>query len=181
MVSIRQRLVYFLRRIGKPGMAGLLMLSATLGLAAFNTYPLIEQRDKLDVDISSSMEQLSLCVTGELELTPAQKLSSFYGNFTKSEGVANELGRLFNTAASHHLTLDVGEYSYAQSQTGNLDQFRITLPIKGQYPAIRAFAWEVLEAIPSLSLESINLRREKISENIVDGRIVFLLFVEHGA
>lgn len=180
-LALRRQVVYGLRRLGPPGWLGLLLTLAAVASLLAVVVPGLEARARLDADLVDAQEKLSSCTSGAAALSPAQRLASFYGEFPTAERVPDELARLFKLADAHHLTLDVGEYGLVHSQGGRLDQFRITLPIKGQYPDIRAFTSEALEAVPALSLESLALRREKVAENGVDGRIVFLLFVEHGA
>jgi hypothetical protein len=177
---VRGRVSHALRRLGLPGWLGMALMVVAGAHLLLVVWPALETRDRLDREIAASEEKLSLCTSGA-DLSPAQRLASFYGEFPTAERVPDELARLFKFAETHKLELDVGEYSFVRAQGGRLDQFRITLPIRGVYPDIRAFAAEALEAVPALSLESVALRREKVVETTVDGRIVFLLFVEHGS
>jgi hypothetical protein len=180
MLATRHRALYALRRIGVPGWLGLACGAAASAALLLVVLPAMAQRDRLDAEIAASQEKLSNCTTGSVELSPAQRLASFYGDFPTAERVPDELERLFKFAEAHRIELDTGEYAFVRAQGGRLDQFRITLPIKGSYPEIRAFAAEALESVPALSLESLALRREKVAEATVDGRVVFLMFVEHG-
>ena len=178
-LATRRRVLFALRRLGVPGWLGLVLGIAAVAYLLFVAQPATARREQLDAEIAASHEKLSNCTTGA-ELSPAQRLASFYGEFPTAERVPDELARLFKFAEAHKIELDVGEYSFVRAQGGRLDQFRITLPIKGSYPDIRAFAAEALEAVPALSLESLALRREKVADSAVDGRVVFLMFVEHG-
>jgi hypothetical protein len=177
--ALRRQALYALRRLGVPGWLGLALVVTAIAYLLLVAMPAVARRDQLDAEIASSHEKLSNCITGA-ELSPAQRLASFYGDFPTAERVPDELARLFKFAEARKIELDVGEYSFVRAQGGRLDQFRITLPIKGSYPDIRAFAAEALEAVPALSLESLALRREKVADAAVDGRVVFLMFVEHG-
>jgi hypothetical protein len=179
IVAIRRQAFHTLRRLGLAGWLGLALMAAAIAHLLLFAAPAAGRLDQLARQIAADEEKLSNCST-DAALSPAQRLASFYGDFPTADRVPDELGRLFKRAEAHKLELDVGEYSFVRAQGGRLDQFRITLPIKGTYPDIRAFAAEVLEAVPALSLESVALRRDKVAENVVDGRIVFLLFVEHG-
>lgn len=179
-LATRRRVLFALRRLGVPGWIGLALGVVTITYLLLVAMPAAARRDQLDAEVAASHEKLSNCTTGGAELSPAQRLASFYGNFPTAERVPDELARLFKFAEAHKIELDVGEYGFVRAQGGRLDQFRITLPIKGAYPDIRAFAAEALEAVPALSLESLALRREKVADEVVDGRVVFLMFVEHG-
>lgn len=177
--ALHRQMRYALRRLGMPGWIGLALVATAVAYLLLVALPAAARRDQLDAEVAASQEKLSNCTTGA-ELSPAQRLASFYGDFPTAERVPDELARLFKFAESHKIELDVGEYTFVRAQGGRLDQFRITLPIKGAYPDIRAFAADALEALPALSLESLALRREKVADDTVDGRVVFLMFVEHG-
>jgi hypothetical protein len=177
--AMRRQVLFTLRRLGVPGWIGLALGAAAIAYLLLVALPAAARRDQLDAEVAASQEKLSNCTTAA-ELSPAQRLASFYGDFPTAERVPDELARLFKFAEARKIELDVGEYSFVRAQGGRLDQFRITLPIKGAYPDIRAFAADALEAVPALSLESLALRREKVADAAVDGRVVFLMFVEHG-
>jgi hypothetical protein len=175
------QVAHFLRRMGIPGWFGLALLVLMAGYSLAFIQPGLARWNQVQAEVGDLQEKLSVCSSGAAAQTPAQRLASFYGEFPTGERVPDELARLFKFAETHNLALDIGEYGLVRAQGGRLDQFRITLPVKGSYPDIRAFAAEALEAVPALSLESVALRREKVADNTVEGRVVFLLFVEHEA
>jgi hypothetical protein len=84
-------------------------------------------------------------------------------------------------AAAQELSLEVGEYALSQAPEGQLDRYRITLPLKGGYRPLRQFVAQALAAIPALSLESLSLRREQVADAAAEARVVFVLFLERGA
>jgi hypothetical protein len=174
------RVRYFLRRIGVPGWLGTLCLVAALAFLSVQVLPAFDHLATLERRQAAAQAKLAQQAGGPgAILTPAQQLAAFYGDFPQGAKIPDVLARIHDIAEEQKLALELGEYALSKAQGGRLDQFRITLPVKGPYPQVRKFAAEALAELPALSLESLSLRREKVAEGAVEGRIVFLLFVEH--
>jgi Tfp pilus assembly protein PilO len=179
-VRWRLLLAYALRRIGPPGWLGCLALLAAALYLVFGTLPTLDRLDQLAARTAAAKARLAEggAATGAAALSPAQRLAAFYREFPAGAKIPDVLARLHDIAEAQKLELEIGEYSLAKAQSGRLDQFRISFPVKGPYPQVRRFAADALAALPALSLESFSLRRDKVAEGSVDGRIVFLLFLE---
>lgn len=179
---IRRRLVHGLRRLGAPGMAGLVLLLAAGLFAAAVVLPARDRMQQLDRRIAAADAKLQAPAVGAGQpQTPGEQLVAFYQTFPKGTTVPDWLGKIYGIAGEQKLSLDVGEYALTQSQAGRLDRFRISLPIKGSYPQIRRFIAAALATAPALSLESVYFKREKVAEGSVDAKVVFLLYLEKGA
>lgn len=113
--------------------------------------------------------------------TPAEQIVAFYKEFPKGESVPDWLESVYAIAENEKLSLEVGEYLLTKSAGGKLDHFKITLPVKGSYPQLRKFINAALATVPSLALDGIYLKRDKVGDGAVDARVVFLLYLERGA
>lgn len=176
--SLHGRVAYALRRLAWPGWLGMLLIVGAIGYGLLMTLPEQARLAELHAAIDTDRQRLAAQPTLNGGASPGQELATFYGGFPKGSSVADELDRIFKAAAAQKVDLDVGEYTLAHSQDGRLEQYRIVFPVKGSYPDIRAFAASTLAAAPSLALESMTLRREKVIDSLVDGRLVFVLFLE---
>jgi hypothetical protein len=176
--SLHSRVAYALRRLGWSGWLGLLLAAAGIGYGLLVSIPEQQRLAQVQSSIESDRQRLAAAPTLKNGASPGQKLATFYGGFPKGGSIADELDRIFKAAAARKVDLDVGEYSLAHSQEGRLEQYRIIFPVRGSYPDIRAFVASTLAAAPSLALESMTLRREKVIDSVVDGRLVFVLFLE---
>lgn len=172
------RLGYVLRRGGMPAWLGLFCLAAAMGFFVLDVIPATDQLSNLNQRREAALSQKAQS-QGAHKLTPAQQLSAFYGGFAKGVTIPDVLAGMHQIATEQQLALEIGEYSMTREQGAGLDQFRITLPVKGSYLQVRKFIAEALVAQPALSLESLSVRREKVAQDAIDGRIVFLLFLEH--
>jgi Tfp pilus assembly protein PilO len=144
--------------------------------------PASREIERLDRRIAVATAQARSDKAGEgRPLSAGEQLAQFYAAFPKGTTVPDWLGKLNALAVKQGLSLDVGNYSLVRNQSARLDQFRITLPIKGTYPQVRKFIAAALASAPALSLESVTFKRDKVSDDRIDARVDFLLFLEKGA
>ena len=69
----------------------------------------------------------------------AEELRRFYGLFPPLERLPDELERVYALARSAKIELLQGEYRVERRPTG-LISYRVSLPVRGSYHQIRAFA-----------------------------------------
>lgn len=175
------RLAYGVRRAGWPGWLG---VAALAGFALFGVLEVLPAQQRLQgqgarLDAAQTRLTQQGADKSGMALTPTQKLAAFYTEFPASEEVPDILSQVYAIATEQQLALELGEYSLNKVQGARLDQLRITLPLKGAYPQVRRFMAEVLVQHPFMALQNVSLRREKVGEDAVTGRIVFVLFLEH--
>ncbi len=178
VATVRTRIAYLLLRGGWPAWLGLLCLAAVIAyyflevLPAFNK--LAEVRERKEV---LTVQQAT--IGGTVKRTAPQQLEDFYRDFPVGTSVPDVLAGINQMAMDQQLALEFGEYAMSREQGARLDQLHITLPIKGHYVQVRKFIAEVMIAHPALALEILSVRREKASQDGIEGRVVFSLFVEH--
>jgi Tfp pilus assembly protein PilO len=171
------RLAYLVRRGGVPAWAGLACLAAALVFFLLVIMPTSDLLAQLNYRKQAAQAQQA---KGKAEpvLTPAQQLAVFYKDFPAGSAIPEVLARTYQIAGEQQLALELGEYVMNREQGARLEQFRITLPVKGSYPQVRKFVSEVLLAQPALSLQSLTVRRDKVALDVVDARVVLVLFLE---
>lgn len=169
---------WHLRRLGWPGWLGLVMLAAAAATAAVIVLPDWNRHEALLADIAAA-EVAAAVPAASRPLTPQQQLGAFLGDLPRPSEVPAILTRINALAVGQSLALEAGEY--AQSPVNGLaaDQMRVTLPVRGKYPAIRHFVDASLAAVPALALQSVQIRRERIADDVVEARLVFVLFIGH--
>jgi hypothetical protein len=177
---LNRQLVFLLQRLGPIGWLGLAMLLVALvGLAAL-VLPKQGYITALDGEIERQADlarQRAHSPQAE-PLTPAQQLTAFYKVFPRGSTIPDWLELLNETAQKHEIELDMGDYVMGKSDSGRLEQFRISLPVQATYPQIRAFIRDALARMPALALESVAFKREQVDEDFIDARIVFRLYLE---
>ena len=179
---LQRKLICYLRRLGLPGIAGLVLIAGAVVYLSAVLLPANAYHDNLERQINEASIKLR---SGENEtigraLTPTEKLIAFYEAFPKETTIPDWLGKIYAIAEEQKLDLEVGEYSLTETKSSRLNQFRIIFPIKGNYLQIRKFIGSALATAPALALDSVYLKRDKVDTGTVDGRIVFLLYLEKG-
>lgn len=87
------------------------------------------------------------------------------------------LRALYDAAERQHLTLAQADYRYQHGRDSLILGYRIALPVKGGYLAIRRFLGAALDAVPSLALESIHFSRQRPDDVNVEAQVELLLYL----
>ena len=179
---IGRRLTFWLRHLGWPGIIGLALLLGAIGYLFAIIMPAIEQGHQTRALIAQATLKLQAADRADKDkiASPAEQLAGFYRAFPRETSIPDWLGKIYAIAEQQRLDLETGEYSLIQVKSSRLDQFRIVFPVKGNYPQIRKFIGAALATAPALALDSLTLKRDKVGDATVDGRIVFLLYLEKG-
>lgn len=175
-------LAYRLLMLGLPGIAGLALMIAAIGIVVVLLMPTQASIDRLDNKISVVAARLKNDgdSSNDRLMTKSEQIEDFYRIFPKREDFAKCLSKAYAIAEEQKIVLEQGEYSSVHAETMKLNQFRITFPIRGSYQQIRKFVGNTLAALPTLALEGLELKRNNIGESIVMARVTFLLYLEKG-
>lgn len=172
-----RQLAYRLLRLGVPGGIGLVLLLAAGAWMAFVHIPDTQRLADLQ-DKATRLEARLAEPAEEAPASPVEKLQAFYQSIPPQDKIPERLGELFKLAGSQGLALDLGDYALVHDNTGRLDKFQITFPVKGSYPKLRQFIFDAIAETPGLALEGLALKRERIGDAEIEARLTFLLFVE---
>lgn len=154
-------LAYGAERLGWPGLLGLALLLAALGLDRFQVLPMEDQAARLEARLASMASR----PRGPAEMpAPADPI----GNLALGADAPQAVARLFAAATHAGLRLEQGSY---RPSGGGPRRYQIALPLNGEYPAIRAFLGEALERQPGLALDSLSLARENIASPALKARL----------
>lgn len=108
---------------------------------------------------------------------PAEQLHIFYRHFEGSDSLAAQLKTLYRLANEHDIAMPLGEYRLQTGHDTTLQQYQITLPIQGSYPAVRRFVGAVLEQVPVAALDQVTFERRSIGVGNVQARVQLTLFL----
>ena len=94
------------------------------------------------------------------------------------EQVGIVLRDLFLAAAKAELELEQADYKWLSEPSASSRRLHISLPVKGNYSAIRALCEHLLLAHPALSLDDFALRRESVAEETALASLQFTLHLQ---
>ena len=122
-----------------------------------------------------------------LPLTPAaadgvaeansDELTRFYSLFPEVAQLPLRLQQIYAVAQRRAVTLEEGEYKLVRERGTRLARYQIVFPIRGSYAEVRAFVADVLQTMPVLALDDLTLRREGITDEVLEARVRFTLFL----
>jgi Tfp pilus assembly protein PilO len=165
-------------RLGTFGLAGLglVLLSATLQLSLVLAGR--EQAGELAqevADLKASATQRGQVAQASYAGAPARKLQEFYKFFPASQDATGLVERIFALAHARGLDVVRADYSTSAHIEGKLLRHHISLPVRGNYPAIRRFVASTTGEIPAIALESIHF--DSVTNGAVEAKVELVLFM----
>ena len=167
---------FYLGRLGKVGMAGALLMVASLIYDSA-----VVQPRKLALGEQLLRNQRAQQEGAARQARASQAPAGEAGQPALAPVAAAALRRLFDAADQAGLELDRGEYRLTEIKEAHLRRYQLSLPVSGGYPEIRAFVTQALNADPALALNAIQLRRDRIESPDLEGLLNFTLYLELGA
>lgn len=160
--------------LGGTGIAGLVLLAATLAFVALVVQPLEAKSRALAERLARTAD---LPASGAAEGAD-EKLGQFYDYLAKPEQTTDWLAKLY--AIGHATGVELQSASYRSEQAGRIERYQILLPLTGSYAQLREFLDRALAEIPVLSLDQMTLRRESRGDGAVHAELRLTLHMVKG-
>jgi hypothetical protein len=176
-----KRIAWLLRRRGGSIalVLGTLLAAGALALQWFAVLPLEERVAALQASEAArrdgALERLNQAL--DSPDTPQKQLEHFYRHFARDEDLPRQLERVHAVARDFGLEMKRADYRLASHPDRKIDRYQMVMPIRGDYPTIRAFVTAVLREQPTLSLDQIELQRKDIADGALDSQITFTFFL----
>ncbi|SFI21999.1 hypothetical protein SAMN04515618_1148 [Collimonas sp. OK307] len=106
-----------------------------------------------------------------------QRLHDFYDTLGEQHDTERQIETMFALAAKNGLILSQAEYKLTYDRNGRFRTYRILLPLKGSYSAIRQFCEQVLLSIPFVSLDEMHFKRESIANPQLEAKLHFTVYL----
>ena len=97
--------------------------------------------------------------------------------FPDSNNSKLAMSRLYQAAEKQQLVLYQGEYHLLHDKRGGPAMYEIELPVKASYTQLRHFIAQALSDIPSLALDDVSFKRQKIDDPMLDAQLKFTLYL----
>jgi hypothetical protein len=163
-----------LRQLGPAAVTGMACALLAL-LAQWHALQLQQQQQAL-------IRQLHTAASAAAAPSPkvadsASNLAAFYAYLPAHAAIPDQLRQLVDIAESHGITLSKAEYKAEADSRADFLRYRITLPIRADYASTQDFLIHALQAMPTLTLESVAFKRTQIEAGEVEARIQLALLV----
>lgn len=183
LMRLKSTFNYWSKQLSWPWLVSFALLAACISFYLFVTMPARHALDDAKAELSSMQQdeqRLRQVSQNTARQTPAGKLESFYEAFPTESSVPDTIEQLIGLAQAKALNPKQAQYHLVKNNPGELLSYQITLPIKGAYPKITTFIFELLTKVPNLSLDNISFQRQKIGENDVEAMLRMTLYIKKG-
>ncbi len=106
-----------------------------------------------------------------------EQLARFYRMFPQEQDLPRRMETIFASAQNHGIALEQGEYKVSRGNEGGLVRFQMTFPVKGDYRQIRKYLSSLMADVPTLSLQQVQFKRQKVGDAEVEANIKLVLYL----
>lgn len=165
------------RSLGWPCAIG----AACLALAAFAMQQgdaLAAHQQQLTAQLAAAARQSALPSAPITLDADADSLAAFHAYLPAHDSIPEQLKALLEVAQKSGVTLAKADYKPQEDGNTAFLRYQITLPVKAEYAQLQTFIVDALQALPTLTLDSVLFKREQIEAGEIDARIQFILLVK---
>jgi Tfp pilus assembly protein PilO len=179
-VAVQRRLGYWLDQLGLVGSVGIALLFAAL----ITWFTLVQGGKKELVRLGQGLEALQKQAAEKSRLpsnpilSKEEQLAIFYKGFPDELQVPDLLKQVFQAAGKHDLAFETAEYSLIHTGNERLVRYRVTLPVKGAFKPMLDFMDAVLKQNGAIALENASFKRDKVDDEVVEAKLVFVVLVD---
>ena len=113
----------------------------------------------------------------------ANALSALLPLFPQEHRLPSILNQMHQEAKREQLSIASADYKWKRLKKntpfrdGNMVQYEINFSVKGGYTSIRNMLNALLAQTPTMSLDSLELRRESVTSSITEARVTLVVFL----
>ena len=177
--NLAPRLVWqarrWLRQAGAGAIGGIVCASLAL-LALWHTSQLDQRQAALARQLTAAAH--AAAVPRAPVVTETDGVAAFNAYLPPHDTIPDQLKELVLVAQQSGIALAKAEYKPEQDDKAGFLRYRVTLPIKAEFASVQSFLIDALQALPTLTLESVTFKRDQIASGEVEARIQFMLLVQ---
>lgn len=176
MTDWRARLERLVETLELPGLVGLAAIVLSLGAWLTWVRPIERQRTELATSVVRST-QPAASGARRGDAPASQSVQAYYAAFPALESNVCSLAALQQAAIESGVSLDSGVYRLEHPSDLGLVRYHMLLPVSGSYAQIRAFIAATLAALPTASLDDLQLARTTTDSSRLDARLSLSLYL----
>ncbi len=161
------------RRLGQSGLLALALLIPSLAITGWLPQ-LSRHADELRAALAAKTEALAR--PGEpvrRPMTHGEQVNEFMARFPPLAQSSSDLEQVFALAKRRDVALLKGEYQLKTEPNLSMVSYSATFPVRNGYGALKAFAADVLEALPHVSMDELRMSRTDAVSNALDSVVRF--------
>ena len=174
------RLAWEARRVGRRLGWGAALGLAALALAALAGWQAeaeLQRQRLLGAQIAAARVAKPQPLSDAASDTAAG-VAAFYAYLPAHDAIPEQLKQLVAIAAKNGVVLAKADYKAQPEENADFMRYQITLPIKADYAKIQGFLVGALRGLPTLTLDAVLFKRERIESGEVEAQVQFKLLVK---
>ena len=179
VMRVKSDLAAWLRLVTWPWLAATALIAGSILFYVFAIVPATQALTNLKQNIETMRRdetRLKAASQDDARNSPTGQLDAFYQQFPPEHMVPDTLEKMIKLAQNKGLNPKQADYRIVKNNPGELLSYQITLPIKGAYPSIMTYAFELLAITPNLSLDNVTFQRQKIGDNAIEATLKMTLY-----
>jgi hypothetical protein len=159
------------RRLGVMTVAGI--ATAVLAVVIFigNNLP----QGKLVAGLKAQLAHLAPSATGTVTALPGGGM--VLAALPPRDSAPAIVAKVLEEARASGIDLPKGQYEYVPAREGVAAKYRMTFPVRAEYPAIREFMDRTLVALPAVAVEGLRIERKNVGDNTVEAELRLSAYV----
>ena len=179
--TVRSAVWRALRRLGPAGC--ILLFAALICIASL----VLERRfamqgrhlqEQLRISAGPAASASATAVTSALPVDGRVGLQAFDDRLLAHDDIPSVLQDVLRLAEAQGLVAQRGDYRAQADVAGHFLRYRMSLPVRGAAPAVHRFMEAALLAQPSLALESVQFKRDRIESTDIEARIQWVVYAK---
>lgn len=171
--------------VWKHGYVWLLIAGAGLVLLGLEVLWQSKQSAHLQtakVELARAQQQLldlqknKLSGTNQVEQNSSAE--SVKNHTISQQEVGKVLQRVVELGNANKVVLTQSEFQTSNEGHGGLRQIQVTVPLRANYKALRAFIEDMLRQLPMLSVDQVGIKREAITQEMTETRLKLSIWVD---
>lgn len=176
MHSLMIRARYWVARQGRVFLGS---VAALLGSGVFYAAMVVPLQAQVEQTRSNLQARLKTAATAQPAPPSAkQNVSAWVSSLGTEDQLLEPVALLVSKAESAGVELLKGDYKLQNDSSSALQRYQLAFPVRSNYPALRTWLAQVMQALPALALQSISMQRPNPLAEEVDAKVVFTLHVK---
>jgi len=176
MIDWRFRLQRLIGALELPGLLGL--AAAVLALAAWLAWVRPMEARRVDLAAAAAMAAHPAASRARRgDVAPGSSTQAYYAAFPPLASNVRWLAALQQASLESGVSLDAGAYRLEHPSDLRLARYHMVLPVSGTYAQLRAFIASTLAALPTASLDELQMARSAPDSSRLEARLSLSLYL----
>lgn len=172
-----KQLIQLRDQLGWQGTTGLILLALTTTLHLLTLTPLEEETAYIHKKVDTARAKTNRADRNFSSIDHHRELANFFDTLPAEEKITDILAMISSVADASKVEIKQAEYQLDDSNPQFME-YHIVFPIQGEYANIRFFVFRVLSDHPTVALDQMSFKRDKINDALLKAEVRFTLFLK---